>query len=174
VSLIIPKFCENCGKQYILTQIADPYREEDGSHECRFCGHKRWDNPLPVVVCVQSVAHWSGGLAIARRAIEPRIGTWNLIGGHISNGETAEEAAIREWREETSIEPGRVTGLSSSYANGKGHILIAVHFTPIPYDRWQEARLCKENDAFSLWFGAPCDPVLGFPIHQEIAKRWKA
>lgn len=39
-------------------------------------------------------------LLICKRAIEPRRGTWTLPAGYMENGETIEEAARREAREE--------------------------------------------------------------------------
>lgn len=41
------------------------------------------------------------------RAAEPLAGTWHPVMGHVEQGETAVEAALRELREEVGIEAGR-------------------------------------------------------------------
>ena len=51
-----------------------------------------------VVGCL--IAHGEHVL-LARRAIEPRKGLWNLPAGYLENGETLEEGARRETLEET-------------------------------------------------------------------------
>lgn len=46
-------------------------------------------------------------LLLCRRAIEPRLGYWNLPAGYMEKDETTEEAAVREAMEEAgaSIKP---------------------------------------------------------------------
>jgi hypothetical protein len=84
-----------------------------------------------------------------------------------------EEAASREWLEETSIAHGEMIGITGSYANGKGHVLVAVQFKPIMLAQWKQAILCPENSDFGMWCPANYDqPPLGFPIHQRIAQSW--
>jgi ADP-ribose pyrophosphatase YjhB (NUDIX family) len=43
-------------------------------------------------------------MLLARRDIEPQLGLWVFPGGFIDIGETVEEAAIRETREEVCLE----------------------------------------------------------------------
>ena len=52
------------------------------------------------------VAFRGDAVLLARRAKPPRMGHWSLPGGAQHLGETAEEAARRELREETGIEVG--------------------------------------------------------------------
>nr|WP_307819043.1 NUDIX domain-containing protein [Streptomyces sabulosicollis] len=58
------------------------------------------------------MATLSGGLGVVvvRRAIEPALGRLALPGGYVEVGETWQEGAVRELREETGLEadPGRV------------------------------------------------------------------
>ncbi|MBR9680677.1 MAG: NUDIX hydrolase [Candidatus Altiarchaeota archaeon] len=44
-----------------------------------------------------------GKILLIKRADEPFKGEWGLPGGHIDEGETIEDAALREAREETGL-----------------------------------------------------------------------
>ena len=49
-----------------------------------------------------------GKVLLIQRAAEPDRGMWSIPGGLIENGETAEEAAIREVLEETTLKVDKV------------------------------------------------------------------
>ena len=64
-----------------------------------------------------------GCVLLIERGIEPHLGYWSLPGGVIDNGESAEEAAVRETLEETGLEVMVVRGLGvvTGPITGKGH-----------------------------------------------------
>ncbi len=64
---------------------------------CEACGTIHYQNPRLVVGCVPEL---EGRILICRRAIEPRLGFWTVPAGFMENGETMQEAAARESREE--------------------------------------------------------------------------
>jgi len=68
---------------------------------CNDCGFINYANPK---VVVGSVAQWEGRVLLCRRAIEPCIGSWTLPAGYLEKGETTEEGALREAREEARAE----------------------------------------------------------------------
>lgn len=80
--------------------------------DCSGCGETQWRNPLPAAVVVQPVATLSGrlGVVVVRRAVEPARGRLALPGGYVEVGETWQEGAVRELREETGLVayPGQV------------------------------------------------------------------
>jgi ADP-ribose pyrophosphatase YjhB (NUDIX family) len=92
------KFCSNCGAAVAL-------RIPEGDHlpryVCETCGTIHYRNPRLVVGCVPVHA---GRILLCRRAIEPRRGYWTVPAGFMENGETLQEAAARETREEALAE----------------------------------------------------------------------
>jgi ADP-ribose pyrophosphatase YjhB (NUDIX family) len=67
---------------------------------CASCGLESYRNPLPVAVLLLPV---DGGLLLIRRAIEPHIGKLALPGGYVNFGESWQEGAVRELKEETGF-----------------------------------------------------------------------
>lgn len=65
---------------------------------CPDCGYIAYENPKIVAGAVVLDAH--GRVVLCRRAIDPRRGFWTIPAGYMENGETAEQAAIRETFEE--------------------------------------------------------------------------
>jgi ADP-ribose pyrophosphatase YjhB (NUDIX family) len=45
-------------------------------------------------------------ILLCRRSIEPASGLWNLPAGYLENGESVEQGALRETREEANAEAG--------------------------------------------------------------------
>ncbi len=73
---------------------------------CPKCGHQwpTYDNPLPTVDVVIARENEQGNpevLLILRKNPPPG---WALPGGFVDTGETVEEAAVREAREETGLQ----------------------------------------------------------------------
>lgn len=54
-------------------------------------------------------------MLLCKRAIEPRLGYWNVPGGYMENGETVEEGAKREVWEEAQVKVA-IIGLHTMYS----------------------------------------------------------
>jgi ADP-ribose pyrophosphatase YjhB (NUDIX family) len=75
---------------------------EGDTHErdvCASCGFIHYVNPK---IVTGSVVRFEDRILLCRRAIEPRVGFWTLPAGFMEVGETAEQAAMREAREEAN------------------------------------------------------------------------
>ena len=92
------KFCNNCAAPLAL-------RIPEGDHlpryVCDTCGMIHYQNPRLVVGCVPE---HGARILLCRRAIEPRRGYWTVPAGFMENGETLQQAAARETREEALAE----------------------------------------------------------------------
>lgn len=121
-------------------------------------------NPLPTV---DVVIHVPGrGIVLVERRNPPH--GWALPGGFVDYGESCEEAAVREAREETGLDVV-LTGLLGVYSDPSRdprHHTISVVYTAQAAD---PSRLCAGDDAASAEF-FPLDalPLLAFD-HGRIA-----
>lgn len=93
-----PRFCPQCGSGDLSR------RQPDGdTHErltCGACGYIHYENPKVIAGCI---IEREGRYLLCQRGIAPRIGTWTLPAGFMENGETTEQAALREVWEETGV-----------------------------------------------------------------------
>ena len=68
---------------------------------CNDCGFVNYQNPK---IVAGVVAVHEGKVLLCKRAIEPRFGFWTLPAGFMEEGESVEEGALREAREEANAE----------------------------------------------------------------------
>jgi ADP-ribose pyrophosphatase YjhB (NUDIX family) len=89
-------FCSNCGSDQLVFEI--PEGDNRSRFVCKNCETIHYSNPKIVTGCLPI---WEDKVLLAKRAIEPRLGYWNVPSGYMENGERVEEGAEREVREET-------------------------------------------------------------------------
>jgi ADP-ribose pyrophosphatase YjhB (NUDIX family) len=88
------KYCGQCGHE---VAVKIPPGDQLPRYVCGHCGTIHYQNPKLVVGCV---VEWQASVLLCRRAIDPRKGYWTSPAGFMENGETVEQAALRETREE--------------------------------------------------------------------------
>ena len=72
---------------------------------CDRCGWRWYANPRPAAAVLLERSEPDGtSLLLLRRAVEPGLGDWDLPAGYLDPGESFEQAARREAREESGIE----------------------------------------------------------------------
>ena len=89
-------FCSECGNS-VEQKIPDG--ETLLRAVCPNCQTIHYQNPKIVAGCIPE---WEGKILLCRRAIEPRLGFWTFPAGFMELGESTEEAAARETREEAN------------------------------------------------------------------------
>jgi 8-oxo-dGTP diphosphatase len=57
-----------------------------------------------IFLCVDGFLEKDGKIFLTKRNVEPLKGFWALVGGHVDEYETPEEALIREFKEETNLD----------------------------------------------------------------------
>ncbi|MCC5918956.1 MAG: NUDIX hydrolase [Cryomorphaceae bacterium] len=92
-------YCSHCGKDVLKQMI--PKGDNRKRLVCQNCGTIHYSNPNMVVGCLPV---YGDKVLLAKRSIEPRKGFWNLPCGFLENGETVEQGALREVKEETGID----------------------------------------------------------------------
>jgi len=90
-------YCSQCGGKLTRMIPPDDNRMRD---VCTHCGAVHYQNPRNVV---GTVPIWRDRVLLCRRAIEPRHGKWTLPAGFMELGETTEQGALRETREEAGV-----------------------------------------------------------------------
>lgn len=152
--------CSCCGSRFI---DAEPW-----PRLCRACGNKSYLNPLPVAVVLTPVA---AGVVVIRRNIEPQKGTLTLPGGYIDLGETWQEGAVRELREETGIAISVNDITLYDVENGLDDTLVIFGLAA-----QQPLEVCKpfvtEETQEVVLINRPIE--LGFPMHTRIVARYFA
>lgn len=89
---------------------------------CTRCGWTWYNNPLAVVLVLGEAG--DGRILYTRKSTWPK-GMWALVAGFIEDGETPEEAAIREVREEAGIEAADPRYVGSQVLSGQ--LLLCFH-----------------------------------------------
>src|SRR2546423_13473694 len=93
---------------------------------CPECGYVDYNNPRP---CVALIVLRDGKVLLARSGNEPEKYRWDLPGGFIEQGESAEGAVGREGREETGVDlrVTRVLGPLADAADPDGAVVPTPH-----------------------------------------------
>lgn len=135
---------------------------------CGDCGFVAYENPK---IIVGSVVEEEGRVLLCRRAIEPRRGFWTLPAGYMEMGETAEEGAAREAREEARAEIAvdSLLGVYSIARIGQVQLIFRARFAAPGFSPGPES----EEVALFDWGGIPWDD-LAFPSVRWALDAWRA
>jgi len=143
---------------------------------CDHCGFEFYLNPAAAVAAL--ISDSQGRLLIAERAQEPKKGTWDLPGGFVDPGESAEEALRREVREETGLEITHVRYLCS-FPNSYEYMGVLYATMDLGFICGvEDASVARaaEAEVVRLLFVRPeqIDPLrFGFPSVARIVERYR-
>lgn len=171
--------CSYCGTRFTEQKL--------WPRKCFRCYNDSFSNPLPVVVVMQVVDNFGQGnrkgIIIQQRGIEPKKGGWALTGGYIDDGETWEEAGVREVYEEMGLEikQNSLELYDVTSSTNKNNILICC-VSRAPYD-WNGYDDPGLKDFFERSKQFPNHEVeavdimweereLAFPAHTEWANKF--
>jgi 8-oxo-dGTP diphosphatase len=157
----VTRFCSNCGARL----------DEPPPTTCAACGTSHWLNPKP---CGGALLVNDGKLLLARRAIEPWRGRWDIPGGFCDQREHPRDAAERELFEETGIR-GRATRLVGMWLDDYtgGEVCLNIYYEMEPVG---DATPTGSDEVSELrWFGPDELPLeeISFPAHcREVLDAW--
>ena len=109
------RFCPRCAGE---ADVAFPR-----SLRCPHCGYGAFYNPKPVASAIPWDA--DGRIVLLRRAFDPGAGLWTFPGGFVDLGESVEDAARREAREELEIDVD-LGGLVGVYSREDERVVLIV------------------------------------------------
>ena len=110
------RFCPRCGKDATVTYPR--------SIMCPSCGYGAFYNPKPVACAI--TANPDNEILLLRRGFQPNRGLWSMPGGFVDLGESVEDAAIRETKEEIAVDIS-ITDLVGVYSRGTDRNVVVVY-----------------------------------------------
>jgi len=151
------QYCAHCGNRYTSF---------DWPRLCTNCNRESYRNPIPVSVALIPYQEKNRtGLVVITRNIEPQKGKRALPGGFVEYGETGEEAAAREAKEEAGIDilPSALELFMARSNSDKSHIIL-LYMLKEPITLLPPFQPNKECSERSIIY-APTE--LAFPLHSE-------
>ena len=153
-------YCERCGVRLVRKSVDGTLRPS-----CPGCGHVVFLDPKLAAVVVVSV---DGKLVLIKRGIEPGMGRWSFPSGYVDRGESVEDGAVREVKEETGLDV-RITQFVGLYSRRGSPVVLAAYSAEVvggslaPGSDAQEAALYSPDEL----------PPLAFPSSNQILADWR-
>ena len=110
------RYCPRCGSREIDVRFPR-------MTHCRACDRYEFHNPKPVAAAIPRTAR--GEVVLLRRGFAPGQGLWTFPGGFVDLGESVEQAAVREGREELEVELV-LGGLVGVYSRAEDRVVLVV------------------------------------------------
>lgn len=146
--------------------LGKPEGDNRERYICLECHTIHYENPKIVAGCIPE---WQGRILLCKRAIEPRYGLWTLPAGFMENGESTEQAAMRETWEEARA---RVT-IESLYSLfsipdiNQVYMLFRGRLVDGAFEAGEESLECRLFDEADIpW------EELAFPVVRETLSRY--
>lgn len=157
------KFCPHCAGQ-----LAPKVIDERERLVCQECGFIFYINPK---VAAGVLIEDEGRVVLVQRGIEPHVGSWTLPAGFTEYGETVEETAIRECREETGLEVALddLLGVYSVNSDFYGHLVLVLYSAHIV-----GGEMAAGDDASEVGLFSPAElPAdIAFQAHRQALCDW--
>jgi 8-oxo-dGTP diphosphatase len=156
-------YCPDCGA--LLPDPAEPHYVA-----CARCQGQHWRNAKP---CAGVLIVRAGRVLLARRAIAPRQGTWDVVGGFLAPDEDPASGAAREALEETglAVRLTRLVGMYPDAYGDDGTYTLNIYFEA----EAPEGEPVAQSDVAELrWFAPDALPDdLAFPHEQDLLAHWR-
>jgi len=153
--------CYYCGNP-----LTRKYVEGGNRLFCEACRTPIYENPVPATSLV--VADAEKGVVLVKRDVEPKKGFWCLPGGFVELGETPEQAALRELREETGLDGqiDRLLGVTADKSDLYGNVLMIGYLVK----RFSGGLVPGDDAAAAAYFQPERMPEIAFSSHRHFLK----
>jgi ADP-ribose pyrophosphatase YjhB (NUDIX family) len=139
------RFCPRCGGglDRRVVKANEPKRLV-----CQVCSFIFYQDPKVVAGTVISL---DGGIVLLKRSVEPALGKWVFPGGYVDRGESVQDAAVRETKEESQLDV-QLGPLLNVYSYTRSPNVIVVYVADViagelaAGDESLEARIFSPND----------------------------
>lgn len=164
--LSTPRYCQTCGHDLIERFIE---AERRSRFQCESCGFIHYMNPRVIAAVI--VEH-GGRVLLQQRAMEPGAGGWTFPGGFLEVGETAEEGAAREAKEEVGLDV-TIDRLHGVYTRPEVGIVMVVYEGVSATDA---AYVADHESTAVRWYDADAIPWadLAFDTTEQALRHWVA
>jgi len=151
-------YCYYCGNRLIRK-----YVEGGNRLFCETCRVPLYENPVPATSLV--VTDSEKRVVLVKRNVEPKKGYWCLPGGFIELGETPEQAALRELREETGLngQIDKLLGVTADTSDQYGNVLMIGYLVK----RFSGSLAPGDDAAAVAYFQPEKLPEIAFSSHRH-------
>ena len=155
--------CSWCGTEF-TEKVTWP-------RQCFRCNHPSFKNPIPIVVALIRVFDQPGsqcGWLIEQRNIPPEKGGWALPSGYVNFGETWQQAAARELKEEVGLDskPEDYELLEIQPTQQGNMLIFCYHKTGV---RVEDVKFVPNEEVSAVKFPVlPTHLSLCFPSHNQM------
>ncbi len=141
---------------------------------CERCGWRWYRNPSPAAgSLVEVMLEGEPAILLLQRAVDPGRGRWDLPAGYLEEGESAEEGALRETREEAgfAVRLERLVGVYSGlHSVSIIYLARPVEANPVVNpDAEASAHAWVRRSEAELWI-----PRMAFPAMAAAVADWAA
>jgi 8-oxo-dGTP diphosphatase len=118
------RFCPRCGGALDrwTVKASEPKRLV-----CQSCAFIFYQDPKVVAGTVFTL---DGGIVLLKRGVEPAFGQWVFPSGYVDRGESVQDAAIRETKEESQLDV-RLNSLLNVYSYPRSPNVIVVYVAEV-------------------------------------------
>lgn len=136
------RFCPRCGGdlERRVVKTTEPKRLV-----CLNCSFIFYQDPKVVAATIFTI---DGGIVLLKRGVEPALGKWVFPGGYMDRGETVQDAAVRETKEESQVEV-KLGPLLNVYSYRRSPSVIVVYTAHVVSGKLAAGDECVEARSFA-------------------------
>ena len=136
------RFCPRCGGdlEKRVVKTTEPKRLV-----CINCSFIFYQDPKVVAATIFTI---EGGIVLLKRGVEPALEKWVFPGGYVDRGESVQDAAVRETREESQVEV-KLGPLLNVYSYRRSPSVIVVYTAQVVGGKLAAGDECVEAKTFA-------------------------